>query len=160
MTKSVSIDLQAGSINLSKFIESLPEKIKHGMRRGLYISGNSLTKDVRTRMTSRNKSGRVYKIYKGIGGKRLKVARRHTASAPGEYPSVISGDLRKSVDFKVMGSTRMRFGAGNSQVDYAKRLEEGSGRLKPRRYLQQTVRRFQNEIKDNINREISKSIHR
>ena len=92
-------------------------------------------------MTTKDKSGRLYNVYIGIGGKALKRPRRHRASASREFPAVITGRLRKSVDFSVRDYTRLDFGAGGSGVNYARALELGnsSRNLAPRYYLKQTL---------------------
>lgn len=136
---------------------AMPKLVSRGIRRGAWISGQELTKDTRKRMTAKDKSGREYQIYTGIGGRQLKSPRKHTASAAGEYPAVISGKLRKSVDFFVRGNKRLEFGAGGDGVKYARALEQGnaSRNLKPRKYLKQTVDRLGNKVNKNITREIN-----
>jgi hypothetical protein len=141
-----------------KGIERSPNNIRTGIRRGSYISGQELTQDVRSRMTNGPQTGRTYTIYKGRGGSELKRPRRHTASGPGEYPAVITGELRKSVDFKVRGQNQLEFGAGGKDILYAKPLEVGTRRIAARRYLKQTVDRLGNKVKTNVSREINKRL--
>lgn len=131
--------------------------MKDGIRKALHSVGTTMVKDTRQRMTNKDKSGRIYTVYRGIGGASLKRGRRHVASGPREYPSVISGKLRKSVDFKVRGGFELEFGAGGgrSNVDYAKALEEGTNKVAARKYLEQTVRRYE----DTVTTEISKRIN-
>lgn len=129
-----------------------PHKFRTGARRGFAINGKMLVADVITKMNQKPKSGRKYKIYVGIGGRRLKKPRIHVASTPSEYPAVITGRLRKSVDFKVLGYSKMEFGAGSSKIRYAKPLEERN------KYLTRTMRVKQNAFKTNLNREIRKSM--
>lgn len=154
------ISFKEGSQNQRTFkaTSEMAHKFKVGARRGFKLNGDALVADVRQKMTKKNKSGRVYLIYRGLGGRRLKNARRHVASGAGEYPSVISGNLRKSVDFRVKGSTRLEFGAGGGKVNYAKFLEEGTSQIKERRFLRQTMRSYQNQFKTTLNREINKSM--
>ena len=141
-----------------KEFEKMPKMVTKGIRRGLHISGQELTKDVRTRMTRKDKTGEVYRTYKGIGGRQLKKPRDYTASGAGEYPAVITGKLRKSVDFLVRGNTRLELGAGNNDVKYARALELGypDRNLKSREYLKQTVERLGNKVETNISREVNK----
>ena len=129
-----------------------PHKFKTGTRKGFYINGKMVVNDVVMKMNQKPKSGRTYKVYRGIGGRKLQKARLHVASSPNEYPAVITGALRKSVDFKVLGFTRMEFGAGNTRVRYAKFLE------KRNKYLKRTVTATGNQFKANLNREINKAM--
>jgi len=109
---------------------------------------------------SQKKSGRSYKILKGIGGRGLKNYRVHTASSASETPAVITGTFRKSIDFLVRGNRTLEFGSGNEGLakEYAKVLELGSSRMAARQPLGRTVRKLQNQVKTNITREINKQI--
>jgi HK97 gp10 family phage protein len=136
----------------------MPAEIRKGIRRGAYITGKQLVADTRERMTRGSRSGRLYKIYRGLGGRRLSSPRIHRASAINEYPAIVSGRLRKSVDFKVRGSSSLEFGAGDNTVQYAKFLETGTSKTAPRRYLKQTIDRLQNQTKTNLSRELNKGL--
>lgn len=143
-------------------LAQMPQKIKRGIRRGAYLSGKKLVRETRNRINDKPKSGRTYTIYTGIGGKALRRPRKHIASAAGEAPAVISGSLRKSVDFKVRGNKRLDFGAGSSSVEYARILEVGGstgrGRIAPRLYLLNATRKLGNKIKAILEREVTKLI--
>jgi HK97 gp10 family phage protein len=136
----------------------MPAQIRKGIRRGAYITGKQLVADTRDKMTRGSRSGKTYKVYSGLGGRRLSSPRIHRASGANEYPGVISGRLRDSVDFKVRGSDSLEFGAGNNTVKYAKFLETGTSKIAPRKYLKQTINRLQNQTKTNLSRELNKSI--
>lgn len=156
----MTFKITKGSGNKKAFnaIAKMPKGVKTGMRRGAFISGKELVADVVKNMTHGTKTGRIYKISSGRGGRLLKKPRLHQASAAGEYPAVISGDLRSTVGFKVRGYTRMDFGAGSSSIKYAKFLENGTSKMKPRKYLKQTINKLGNRIKTNIVREINKIV--
>lgn len=139
-------------------LDRAPNNIRTGIRRGAYISGQELAQDVKSRMTNGPQTGRTYTIYKGIGGRQLQRPRRHTASGPGQYPAVITGELRKSVDFKVRGQNQLELGAGGNDILYAKPLEVGTRKIAARSYLKQTVDRLGNKVKTNISREINKRL--
>lgn len=139
-------------------LSRMPQEVKRGIRRGAYLSGKELVKETRERINDKPKSGRIYTIYRGIGGKRLRRPRLHRASAPNEAPAVITGRLRKTIDFKVRGDKRLEFGAGSSQVEYARILEVGGGRIKARNYLKNTTKKLSNKIKTILGREVNKLI--
>lgn len=137
----------------------LPNHVSKGIRRGAYISGKELVADLKQDMKA-GKSGKTYKIYKGVGGKSLKRSRLHKASAAGESPAVITGEFRKSIDFVVRGSKQLEFGSGSGGLatKYAKILELGSSKMAARRPLGRTVSKLQNQVKTNITRELNKQI--
>lgn len=134
----------------------LSTEVERQMRRGLYISGRMLVFDLKKQLTQKGRSGRVYTIYRGLGGRMLKKPRRHQASTPGEYPAVISGDYRASIDFKVLGDRRMEFGSGanNKAGEYAEYLEN---RNQP---LGRTSRKLRSKINTNITKEINRGMRK
>ena len=136
----------------------LPNHITKGIRMGAYISGKQLVENLRRDMGSR-KSGKIYKIYRGVGGT-LGKPRLHTSSSSGETPAVISGKFRKSVDFLVRGNRTLEFGSGNEGIakEYAKVLELGSSRMAARKPLGRTVKKLEREVNRNIETEINKQI--
>lgn len=138
---------------------ALPNHITKGIRMGAYISGKQLVESLRRDM-SQPKSGRQYKISKGIGGRGLKNSRIHTASAAPETPAIITGKFRKSIDFLVRGNRTLEFGSGNEGIakEYAKILELGSSKMAARQPLGRTVRKLQNQVQTNIVKEINKQI--
>ena len=82
------------------------------------LAGSSLTYigEVSTKQAKANMAktshGRTYII----GGK------KHIASKRGDAPNNLSGDLSDSIRFSV-GVKTMKFGMGNSKINYAKHLE-------------------------------------
>ena len=75
---------------------------------------------------SKRKTGRVYSVV--VRGRRV----RHRASAPGESPANLSGNLQRSIGFKVIGFNQLIFGA---DTEYAGFLEKGTKRMGKRPYL-------------------------
>ena len=118
-----------------------------------YRIGKQLTKEARRSIIQGPKTGKLYRI--------ARRRRRHRASAPGEPPANLFGNLQKSVDFIVKGSKEMEFGAGdNVTVPYARRLELGDDNIAERPYLirainekeKQTEKIFQDELKKRLDR--------
>jgi hypothetical protein len=138
--------------------QKLPKHITKGIRMGSYISGKQLVADLRADMQKR-KSGRVYKIYRGVGG-RLSRPRNHRASSRFETPGIVTGEFRESIDFKVRGNKTLEFGSGsrNKAVEYAKALELGTSNIAARKPLGRTVKKLQNQVRTNIAKEINKQI--
>ncbi len=68
--------------------------------------------------------------------------RRHRQSGPGESHADISKDTRRSLSWKVNGTTSMNFGYGlvrNDATVQAKHLEEGTRNMKPRPTLANAI---------------------
>lgn len=137
----------------------LPNELNKAIRRGAYISGKQLVADLKADM-KKPKSGRTYTVYSGIGGKALKRPRLHKASSASETPAVISGEFRKSIDFKVRGNRGLEFGSGNEGLakEYARALELGTSRMAARKPLGRTVKKLQNKTQTNVTKEINKAI--
>jgi hypothetical protein len=131
-------------------ISNFSESSRAGMRHGLFEMGSLFREKLRADML-KPKSGNVYFIRRGKRGRRY----RHVASAPGESPAVISGDLRDSVDFLVHSSSEMEFGYKNS-VDYGKYLEDGTKNIKPRPGLNNIITAYQIRALNKLAEEINK----
>ena len=104
------------------------EMMRRGFRLAFYNIGKENTRYAKEIIKVGPKTGRLYRI---PGRKR-----RHRASAPGEAPANLTGNLRKGVDFEVKGPYQMEFG---DQVFYGKFLEEGTKRMEPRPHLKKSV---------------------
>ena len=136
----------------------LPLNLSKAIRRASYISGKELVSDLKRDMKM-PKTGRTYKIYKGVSGA-LKRPRLHVASSASETPAVRTGEFRESIDFKVMGNKRLIFGSGanNKAQAYAKFLEEGTYKMKARKPIYRTARKLQSQVKTNFDKEIKKTL--
>lgn len=132
-----------------KFLYEMPVELTKAIRQGFYTSGKQLVADLNKDMKA-PKSGRIYKVYRGIGGAKLKKPRLHRASAPSETPAVITGKFRKSVDFAVRGNRELEFGANQSAPKYAEFLEKGTSKMEAREPFKRTVIKNKEKIKSNI----------
>lgn len=94
--------------------------VKGAIRKAFHAMGKDLKDYARKEILDKTKkTGRIYYYYKN--GKRY----RHQASAPGQFPANLTGKLRKSIGFTVIGSSQLDFGAS---APYAKFLEDGTQR--------------------------------
>lgn len=139
-----------------KFLYELPVELTKAIREGFYVSGKQLVADLNKDMKS-PKSGKKYKVYKGVSGK-LQKPRLHTASAPSQTPAVITGAFRKSVDFKVRGNRELEFGANQSAPVYAEFLEYGTSKMEAREPFKRTVIKNKERIKSNIDTRIKQAM--
>ena len=107
--------------------------MRRSIRQGMYFIGKDLVKTAQRKILDQPKTGKTRIVRRGKTRRRV----RHTASAPGEAPANLSGGLRRSIGFKVQGSSQLEFGAGGQDLIYARPLELGNpkGGLKKRPYL-------------------------
>jgi len=128
-------------------IKDIKKRSEQSIRLAFYKIGKELTREARQTIILGPKTGRLYRIK----GRR----NQHRASAPGEPPANLTGNLQKSINFIVRGSSEMIFGAGSEDAPYARRLELGDDIISKRPYLiraidekeKQTDRFFENELK-------------
>lgn len=137
------------------FTKRLAPEIALAIRLGMEQSGKELRAYTREQMIKGAKTGRVYKVYTGLNGRRLSNAKLHRASAGGEFPARRSGNLFRSIDFTVFGSKRLEFGA---KAKYAKYLELGTSKIAPREFLKQTVKKLDKQTQINIVKRINQAI--
>lgn len=139
----------------------VPQK---AIRHAFYDLGKELVKDAVKLINTKPKHGRTYRKSIGIGGRR-RAPYNHVASAPGEAPAVITGELRKSVNFTVHGSNQMQFGVdltkGNAPygmfLEYANMLSMsgwGSMNIAPRPFISESYYRNRRKFPIRFNNEI------
>ena len=135
-------------------IKKTPIKIKSSFRQGMYSAGKALRAELLKELNKKGRSGIVYTIYRGRGGKKLLKPKKHRASTKAEFPATITGDYRSSIDFLVRGITRLEFGSGanNKAEDYAEYLEK---RNQP---IQRISDRMKNKVKTIILKKVDKAI--
>ncbi len=78
---------------------------------------------------SQSGSGKLYKIE----------GRRHQASAPGEAPTVLTGDLRASITHFVGVIGQTVAGIISTNMEYAPHLEFGTRKMAPRPFMRNTI---------------------
>ena len=84
----------------------------HLANASLQLIGTVATKEAQANM-AKVSHGRTYII----GGK------KHIASKRGDAPNNLSGNLSKSIRYEMEGNRHMKFGGGDSNVNYLKYLE-------------------------------------
>lgn len=137
------------------FTKRLAPHIALAIRLGMEQSGRELRAYTKEQMVKGAKTGRVYKVYTGLNGRKLTNPKFHRASAGGEFPARRSGNLFRSIDFTVFGSKRLEFGA---KARYAKYLELGTSKMAPREFLKQTVKKLDKQTQINIVKRINQAI--
>lgn len=129
-----------------------------GLRQGLHRLGNLLTKRARKLIRKGPKTGRFYRIK---GRKRL-----HRASAPGQPPANLFGNLARSIGYQIIGRDMYFETRGNENgqpvqpggVSYGRWLDSDEGVIKRRPFLSRTVREFENTANNILNNEVLKQI--
>ncbi len=116
-------------------------KCKEGVRRGLLAVGPEIKREVVRLIKDPPKTGRFYVINGQL----------HQASAPGEAPADLTGNLADSVNFRMRGSDTLVIGDRADFAPYAKWLEGFvPNRIKPRPHLVPAVRNKGREIEQAI----------
>jgi len=98
--------------------------VRNAIRKAFYDIGKDLVASTKEEINKKPKHGAIYLKTHGLRGE-LKKPRYYTASAPGEAPAVVTGQLRKSINFTVNGYNEMIFGVDLSRgkAPYGKYLE-------------------------------------
>ena len=149
------------SFELTNASKKVLDRAKHmdrdmrlSIRKGMFFMGKDLVSTAQNKILKQPKTGKRRIVRRGKTRRRV----LHTASAPGEAPANLSGDLRRSIGFKVQGHSQLTFGAGGDDLVYARPLELGNpkGNLKKRPYLIPSIKEnFRNmslHLEDNIKR--------
>ena len=140
--------IEAAPQNRKVFIDlgNMHKAIKIGIHDSLFEVDRENIKHIRSLMLER-KTGRIYKI-KG---------KDHQASAPfTEAPAILSGDLLRSVDYVVRGSSQVEFGdnflKGKEPIglflEDGTKNDDGSVKMQKRPHVRRTVTE---KYKDNFN---------
>jgi len=128
------------------------QAFERGINQGLHQAGFNLVKTFRDGVQRQPKTGRIYSI--GAKGRR-RGRKRHQASAPGEYPAILTGDYLKAIDFNVRGSSEMEFGNSDEKAVV---LELGSKNMAPRSALLQSIDARSKDIDVILTTEVEKKI--
>jgi len=139
----VEIDTK-GKRNIAN-INKLPLASINGIRQSLYVIGKFLTKKAKSNILHTTKSGVYYKYNN----------RRYRASASGEFPANRSGANRRSIQFKVIGKRKMKYGA---DMPYSKYLEFGTVNMDHRNFLLRTIKETKGKQKKILYNEMKRFI--
>jgi HK97 gp10 family phage protein len=71
----------------------------------------------------------------------------------------MEGVLQKTVDYKIKGD-ELEFGAGDENVEYAKYLEDGTKKMKPRKYLIRAILKNSKNTENDFERHILRNMER
>lgn len=144
-----------------RYLNNIKEDTQDAIRQSFYHAGKAMLADSRKEILTGLKTGNVYRVK--ING----VTKLHRASAPGEAPANLTGNLRKSLGFEVSGWQQLEFGsrdgppaAGVSPkqnvAEYSKFLELGTSTMKPRPYLKPAIDKNERSITVGIETELRK----
>lgn len=125
-----------------------------GVRQAWFVSGRLLVNQVRKDIIHKPKSGKLYRIRRG---RRLV---NHQASAPGETPANRSGVYRRSMGFQIQGWRRMEFGSRSGSAHYARYLEAGTSRMRPRPGIGNALYAQQNRVRTEVDKAVRRGLVR
>lgn len=136
---------------VEKQIKDSPKNAKDGIRRAFFKIGKELVRDAQLSIYDLNKTGHVYHVQ--LKGEYI----YHRASAPGEAPANLTGNLAKSIGYTNRGWQQLEFGA---RAGYAPGLEIGTARVAARPFLAKAIaennRNFKNYMINEMERAIKK----
>lgn len=115
--------------NIGTFFFDKMRKTEIEKNKILQTFGRKVVNDIFLSMKNDPKTGNIY-IIEG---------KRHQASAAGETPAILSGDLVRSLAYSIKRN-QIEIGARRN-VDYAKYLEQGTDKMAPRPYLVRFVKK-------------------
>lgn len=116
-----------------KHLSALDQHYRSGIHQAYIVIGKYLERTNRDDFRAK-KNGRLYRIR--INGRII----NHRASAPGEPPARLTGNLEKTIKTKTSGFTQMEYSAGGGRVNYAHYLEEGTRKMEPRPFMSKAIR--------------------
>lgn len=125
-------------------------KTKEGIRRGLLAVAPEIEREVVRLIKNPPKTGRLYYIY----------GKLHRASAPGEAPANLTGELAEGVGSKVSGATQLVIG---DRAEHGRWLEGNvPNRIAPRPHLKPAALSKSREVEQaillGVKRELNKRI--
>jgi hypothetical protein len=132
--------------------QQVSKELRAAALRGVRKAAAEAQKDIRAQLTPPPaRTGRIYRIRKGKG-KRFKL---HQASAPGESPARLTGNLIRSVHRKAR-RTGVDQATGTIEVkaDYGLRLEKGIG-IRKRPFLDVAMRKHWRKWEGIVSHEVA-----
>lgn len=99
---------------------------RHGVKMGLTAVGGMYEKEFRKQVSSKNKSGKLYRIQ----------GRLHRASAAYETPASVTGEYLRAVGYLVRGWDELTFGNRSVKAGW---LEDGTRKMYPRYGLKNSI---------------------
>jgi hypothetical protein len=150
------IDQPQNNVRIIKGLVATPENARRGFRRGFDRIGRELVAHNRNLIRKGPKTGKLYRI----AGRR----RRHRASAPGEPPANLTGNLARSIGFQINTvGDEMAFGTRSPDdprggVEYGAFLDQGTRKIEPRPHVTKTVEDLDDRVETVLNEEIMKAI--
>ena len=138
-----------------KMVVSVPATERQ-LRHALFDVGDQFKRNANKEILHGQKTGRVY-VRRIRGGR----TRKHRASAPGETHANLTGELRRSIGWKVSGSRRLLFGYGITQdaPKYARAIEQGSKTVKKRPSLKNAIEAERRNTMNSIERAAKKAFN-
>ncbi|GAB5500986.1 MAG: hypothetical protein PsegKO_32970 [Pseudohongiellaceae bacterium] len=137
--------------------DRMPRSLRKKSKKRLREAAKAVAMHARKQIRSGRKSG---KLSSGSKPKRGCLFRGHRASAAGEYPAKLTGDLARSVKWQAArhGGNAIVFSAAPHAhlMEYGttkrtvRKFRRSSGRVAPRPFLRRALSEKQNEVLDAI----------
>ncbi len=138
-----------------KRIDLIQWHTQRGMRHALFEIADDYTRTANFNILKEKKRGRTYLVRTRTGRQK-----RHRSSAAGQSHANLTGALRRSIGWKVRGSSQLEFGYGatSNTTKYARRIELGGGNIKARPSLKIAIQQNRRNTMNNIERFAKKGL--
>lgn len=140
-----------------------PRVANRAVRQTFFLLMEDMQRSTIKEIKTGNKTGKVYKNIKIQRAKgKIVTRKRHQSSAPGESHADLSGNLRRSLSWKVYGATGSDFGYGvsvtaaNAAPPYSEAIEYGyePRNLKPRPTLRNELKHLNSKAQVYFNQSL------
>lgn len=126
-------------INLISHVKEVAADIEKTAKERMETAVNEVRNEVLQALTG-SRSGRTYKV--------PGTQRTYTASAPGQPPAQVTGELRQSISSEVEGEGKKIVGRVGSDKKKAPMLEFGTKNMAPRPFLRPTFEKTAGKVKE------------
>lgn len=144
MSQEAIVDI---TMNFKKSLNDIIKTAKNDIFKELSLQSIILQTEVRKKIAKGSRTGKTYK----------RGSIQHQASAPYEPPKTDTGELVSSV-FNQVSPKTLEFKVG-SEKKYARHLEFGTPKMKPRPFLFSTFKEHEVSILKSLKQTIQKNIH-
>ena len=130
-----------------RMLDEMPGRTRRAVRRSMHDIGGEARDGMVNALSIGSRTGRFYRLSGDLRRRAGKVI--HRASAPGEFPAKLTGDLARSADYSVRGAQEIEVGV---REGYGPHLEFGTRNMLRRPFIEPTSNRFAQQFAIHLQR--------